>query len=628
MRKRIALFANGWVTENLKYYLEGIARTLPSDFADIYSFISYESYGQPENQKKGYSTIFKLPVLSTFDAAIVFYPGLNFADSIDYIYGAIKEAGIPCISLCYPTEGAYNLNIDNYSGMRDLCEHVLDEHKCKDILFIAGTPDSKDSNDRLQALKDALSDRGLNEPEVYYSNWENGSTKTYLESTYSTKQLPDAIICANDHLATFAILAVEAAGHRVPEEVLVTGFDHQQRSQIFYPSIASVDQHYDKLGEATAETLVNIFVNNAAPYETYVSCSFYPAESCGCKSVSNSDILRRAYTHNFPDRDHQLFRLTSHLFNIENTMLYSDNYATLKKSLNNTLANHNDVFSYAAMLDPLLSDIGKDTEFPSYSFSETMDVVVSKNNGKSLPYQTVTRQDIVPGYQDCEGNQIYLLASFFLSDFVCGYLSFANNLDYLDNDIIYDITNRLVRILVSLQHNFQLSELNLKLSELMEQDTLTRVKNRTAYEKYLAKLERDFIEGESPQFAVVYLDINNLKMVNDMYGHEKGDSYIKNSCRLICNTFKHSPVFRIGGDEFVAIIINDDYTNRHELLTEMKEHMATLKAKGEAVPLTERISIASGMAEYDRTLDNDFASIFKRADELMYENKYMMKKDK
>ena len=114
-------------------------------------------------------------------------------------------------------------------------------------------------------------------------------------------------------------------------------------------------------------------------------------------------------------------------------------------------------------------------------------------------------------------------------------------------------------------------------------------------------------------------------MINDMYGHEKGDTYIKNSCRLICNTFKHSPVFRIGGDEFVSIAQNDDYEKRHELLSGMREHMKVLKEKGDSVPLTERISIASGMAEYDRTLDEDFSSIFKRADELMYENKYNMK---
>jgi len=198
----------------------------------------------------------------------------------------------------------------------------------------------------------------------------------------------------------------------------------------------------------------------------------------------------------------------------------------------------------------------------------------------------------------------------------------------LEENSLFMFVNRTNRILVILKRNMQLTELNNKLSALMEQDALTKVKNRTAYDKYLRNLERDFIEGENKPFAVIFFDINDLKAINDRHGHEKGDAYIKNSCRLICNTFKHSPVFRIGGDEFVTIAQNDDYDKRHELLTSMREHMEALKTRGDSVPLTERISIASGMAEYDRTLDEDFSSIFKRADELMYENKYNMKNPK
>ena len=76
------------------------------------------------------------------------------------------------------------------------------------------------------------------------------------------------------------------------------------------------------------------------------------------------------------------------------------------------------------------------------------------------------------------------------------------------------------------------------------------------------KLLRDKVEelketmktNKHTKFALVECDINGLKGINDTYGHEIGDVYIVNSCRGICSVFKHSPVFRIGGDEFVVIL--------------------------------------------------------------------------
>jgi len=629
MKKRIALFANGWVTENLYTYMDGIKNSIPEDFVDIYAFLSYESYGQPAVQRKSHSTIYTLPDLTTFDAAIVFYPGLNFADSINYIYEKIQKAGIPVINIGTQREGCINLCAENYSGMLDLCNHLIEQHNVKSTLYIAGSADNADSNERFKALNDALKLHNCPDSDIFYSNWENISTKEYTtEYLADSSHRPDAIICANDILATFCVLAAEANGLRVPEDIIVTGFDYQLQSQIFYPSISTVSQNYNKLGELTSKAIEDLF-SDTAPYTISLPCAFHPAESCGCSGLSNSVQLRNQHAHEIPYRDQKEFQFSSKMFNVENTILYSDDYYSLKNNLHDLLVRYgSEDNSLFVMSDPVFADIGKeDAVYKPYSFNDNLDVVISRYYTKDLMVKECNRKQVVPGADQLPGNHIYLITNIFLLDFVCGYLVLADDMNYLRDYEFYNISNRINRVLISLKHNLQLSELNNKLSELMDKDTLTNVKNRAAYEKYLNKLERDFIEGENSNFAVIYFDINNLKTVNDMYGHEKGDAYIKNSCRLICNTFKHSPVFRIGGDEFVCIVTNADYNDRHELLNTMKEHMETLKSKGDSVPLTERISIASGMAEYDRTLDADFSSIFKRADEIMYENKYKMKKN-
>ena len=125
------------------------------------------------------------------------------------------------------------------------------------------------------------------------------------------------------------------------------------------------------------------------------------------------------------------------------------------------------------------------------------------------------------------------------------------------------------------------------------------------------------------QFGILMLDINGLKGVNDQFGHEAGNRYIINCCKLICNTFKHSPVFRIGGDEFVVLLIGDDLTHIEELLKKFDERMEEKKTNTRSPE--ERVSVAAGLAVYDRTRDASYEDVFKRADAAMYQKKGLMK---
>ena len=106
-----------------------------------------------------------------------------------------------------------------------------------------------------------------------------------------------------------------------------------------------------------------------------------------------------------------------------------------------------------------------------------------------------------------------------------------------------------------------------------------------------------------PEFAVVVMDINGLKTVNDTCGHDFGDILIIDACKLICRTFKRSPVYRIGGDEFVAILENGDLEHYAELLDEFTKGM---EGSSSARP-GESLSIARGIAVYDAMYQNKAA---------------------
>ena len=147
-------------------------------------------------------------------------------------------------------------------------------------------------------------------------------------------------------------------------------------------------------------------------------------------------------------------------------------------------------------------------------------------------------------------------------------------------------------------------------------DALTRVKNKHAFLEAEAAIDHRIALGRQKPFAVVMLDVNDLKRVNDTAGHKAGDQYLIDACRIICDIFKHSPVFRIGGDEFVAIAQGMDYLRIEERLGRLRDHNA------EAL-MSDGIVIACGMAKCED--DACVAAVFDRADHDMYQNKSRLK---
>lgn len=155
-------------------------------------------------------------------------------------------------------------------------------------------------------------------------------------------------------------------------------------------------------------------------------------------------------------------------------------------------------------------------------------------------------------------------------------------------------------------------------------DALTKVMSRISYDNKIKELNLIIKENpESLAFAVCECDLNNLKQVNDSFGHDKGDVYIINCCRAICHIFKNSPVFRIGGDEFVAILEKNDYDNL-EIIKKAVQELAIAEMK-KSVSLDEKKSFAVGFAVYDSRKDRTFNDVLKRADQAMYKNKKMLK---
>lgn len=156
------------------------------------------------------------------------------------------------------------------------------------------------------------------------------------------------------------------------------------------------------------------------------------------------------------------------------------------------------------------------------------------------------------------------------------------------------------------------------IQNMAKTDGLTGLRNKSDYIQYIEMMNNTHDSSER-RYAVVVFDVNNLKNINDNYGHEKGDELILAASKIICRYFGNSPVFRIGGDEFVAIVDGDGYAGCSEVFAEFQKHMNLASGSDDIID----VCIASGMA--DSTESGTFEEIFDKADHRMYENKIKLK---
>lgn len=191
-------------------------------------------------------------------------------------------------------------------------------------------------------------------------------------------------------------------------------------------------------------------------------------------------------------------------------------------------------------------------------------------------------------------------------------------LDYSGNDEVGRLTSTFKGLTAHMKENIT------TLNRRAYIDALTSVRNKWAYASFIDDLQTclDADDGQL-QFAVGVFDCDDLKLVNDKYGHDKGDIYLKKASHLMCHVFQHSPVFRIGGDEFSVIMQNDAFRDREDLICEFHKAMAETNAAAENP--WEQVRVSFGIAEYDPEQDGAVIDVVRRADKNMYENKRIRK---
>ncbi len=625
MKKKVAVFANGWSNEYLKLVLEGIRKRAKESNVDIYVFMNYSSGAEDTMDNVGEKNIFTLPNISGFDGVILLANTINLCAEREYLNLEVLKNNVPAVSLEYELPGIPCLYTDTYSGVYDLTMHLLNKHGVRDVIYVSGPKDNNENQLRMQAVRDALATVGaqLDENQILMASWSYYEAyNVLLEWLKEKDKLPDAIICANDEMAIGVCTALDYVGIKVPEQVLVTGCDCITKSQELYPILSTVAREWDKLGYEGLDVVLRQIDGLKVPQKREYKSVHVIGESCGCKVEDNrKDKRRKSIISNYKTQRQDSIN-EWHLRYIDDMMAKITNAQDLRDHLGWDFA-YNHSFEGANFMICLMDKYFAEDEVilkEAYSgYTELMEVYVHIENGKSKQGGMFYVRDLLPEVDINEDEaHLYLFLPLHVQEESLGYVVFIDELNNIYDQTLYTWLRHISQNLERVKQNIRLEELNKKLSEVSMTDALTGLKNRTGYDAlafpYLQNCQKEGKIG-----SMMFADINRMKLINDKYGHLQGDIAICTVADAIKATIpKDWIAVRYGGDEFVMVGECKKVEEIEQLKKELYVNLEKIK-KERAIkfPLTASFGAVVMNPEENYSLEE----YLRKADEAMYEMK-------
>ena len=622
MNKRIAVFTNGFSNEFIEHVVTGIQKKAAEDSVDVFVFITYCAVDANELQNKCQLNIFHLPDPDTFDGAVMLTNTYNFPDEQERVCACFQRAGVPMLSLEVEVPDMSCLKTENYNGVRDLATHLIEHHNAKKILYVGGIEENIENKIRRQALIDVLEDHGL---ELFTEfKCDFGFYTAFLQMKWhleAGKELPDAIVCANDNMALGINSALTEFGLSVPEDVLLTGFDMSKDGQHTFPILATVSRGWDEFGEKAYEKLKYQMENPDERFTEEYKSFFVPSESCGCPASKEAVANRFSTIRNisFETLQRNIIDIFFQRMQIPLSMAErkEDFFEKGIKSSNDIPQLGKD---YCVCTEPKFFELD-DEHYPERirGYSKNMDVLYEMRDGKRLSLRQFNSKELYPGYVHEEGkSNLYIFIPLNYLNFIIGYFAIKNSPKLLFNLDLSLFTLNMNAQLFSMRRHIFLERKNLELKNIYMTDALTGIYNRMGCEKVIY----DYItsrKDRNEKSILVFADIDRMKTINDVYGHLNGDFAIKATAEAFKTCSPKEWLFgRYGGDEFIAVGPYPDSDSIDSLISQISESMSSeFKSLNLAFLLHASIGYAVIEPGDNLTIDD----YIDRADKYMYAEK-------
>lgn len=571
-----------------------------------------ELYWKTQDEK-GEKAVFELINYDVTDVVIIHTEALKDKETIEQIISRSHSHNVPVITIGGNYPGCSGVSFDYSAGFEKIVRHVLQDHGVRNFHMIAGLKDNSYSDERIEIVRKVADELDIcfDEEDISYGGFWSRPTIEAVEALFvRRRRLPQALICANDSMAVAALGVVKKHGLKVPEDIIITGFDGINEVKYCSPNITTGLCSTDQLADAIAELVrENISGVSQAEYRVVVP-KLWKAESCGCEGSGSIDPSEKLTEINnsfyrYQGEEEQMFRMMSRMLQCRDLHEVVD------------VIEHASLYDIVITLDPECAD--RTTNPLEWSrervFGDTVKLIYNTYNPLNGKIVDLNIKELLP---DMEQLFIHETPLFFFAlhynGIPMGYVSFG----FFDYEIqnyykVSQIVNALdcaIGAFRTVQYQHYLSD---KISEMYRCDGLTHLLNRTALKnEYHTMAERC-----SGKMTVVLADLDGLKHINDTYGHDDGDFAICAVAQaMLAGCPEDSLCTRWGGDEMLAVIPGE--ASSDEIHSRLDKYLSGVNATS-GKPY--HISASIGIRTFDVCDYQELENMIKDADQLMYQEK-------
>lgn len=752
-RFTIGVMVGGIMDEFTQYICKGALREARAADVDVIVFPGkYWEHDLSDNRELmyeyQYNTVFSYA--EKVDALIIAAGSIGCFASKEGIKALLdKYTGIPCVLIASKIEGYTSVVFDNYLGIKEGLEYLIEKRNCKKFGMVGGSLENTDGYERKQAFTEVLEAHGIAFEETMYVEGEYSR-----RGTAACKKLLDqnpgieAIFCVNDDTALGLYDELKRRGLQAGRDVSVLGFDDTVAAAKAIPSLSSVRADSAKLGAEALSMAVRMvqgekLESRVIPTQFVLRDSFSRADSeqkgerlqyardyaegfeeiyyryCHEETKDEMNRLRAAYSRMLEKLDENAETCFSDSAGYMEIMLCVDEflnlggveyadmdklmlsleeiYGTLRKkqterkgrselrdiifriyrkivrSMNGLMSSmketeENENYEMKLFVQDMLSfEKGKDQSYSVllekldwlhiknahiYMFPEPilhlykekfkapkellLKAVLKEGEVQNVPVNNQKKRtdEVFKNETDKRSNRVAL--PLFFNEMIYGMLlcDMTESL-FVNGEFLVNQMSAAVKMIALLEANEKiqnmleenvsvLREHNIELDTISKSDVLTGILNRRGfYGEAEEKVQKCRQNGK--MILAGYVDMNNLKIINDRYGHEEGDFSLKLIGRFLKELVEGKGVAgRIGGDEYAFVLEYESGNDGEEVLSELYEKFEAYNAESDK---SYNITISAGACIMYADGTVSLHEALQLADEKLYEVKKLRKKD-